>query len=379
MSLSKQVRDTESPVRLFFREYLPRTRPIVRDCNANQLKGLETISSSVESRRPTTVNTALHYRLNYYFATPSFKDLNAWTKALLFYPDERSAWYKIPAELQEFFRSLTFFLRNVEPEGKWLVEEQERLLLKYCFVLALFEAYPRSSDSPLEVLRSYKRATVVDFLSLAEEYEIDDLYRLSRSFYSLFKVPILKKAKANAKFDGGVDVGGAAADLILDGCLIDVKVTGRPKLKNTMLYQLLGYALLDYSDLYEIREVGIYFARQEKLLKWSVDDLVSMMASGDTPALGDLREHFRAHLGRNRLEESRIAPGAEGQHASPASEAVDKVAVAGGRSAERAAFERALAYMEGATIAKQPRIPLRERARKLIRHLKASSLFGRFR
>lgn len=309
MSLSKQVRDTESPVRLFFREHLPRTRPVVRDCNANQLKGLETISPSIGSRRPTTVNTALHYRLNYYFATPPFAELNAWTKALLYYPDERSAWYDVPSELQGFFRSLTFFLRSAEPAGRRLDDEQERLLLRYCFALALFEAHPHSPDSPLERLRGSSRATTVaDFLDLAEDHEIDDLCRLSRGLYSQLGVPASESAEANAKFVGSADVGGAAADLISDGCLIDVKVTKRPELRNTMLYQLLGYALLDYADLYRIREVGIYFSRQEKLVKWPLEGLISTMASHDAQTLGDLRESFKAHLEQVYRENSRGAP-----------------------------------------------------------------------
>lgn len=185
MSLSKQVRDTESPVRQFLREHLPHSCPIVRGCNADQLAGLGTTAPVAESRRPTTVNTALHYRLIYYFASPPFEELNAWTKALAFYPDEHSAWCDIPTELQEFFRNFTFLLRRTGPVGKRLDDEQERLLLRYCFVLALFEAYPRSSDSPLKRLRSSERATVEDLLSLAEDdREIADLCQLSRSFYS---------------------------------------------------------------------------------------------------------------------------------------------------------------------------------------------------
>jgi hypothetical protein len=55
MSLSKQVRETGSPVRLFFREHLPRTHPILGDCNVNRLKGLETMPLSAESHHPTTM------------------------------------------------------------------------------------------------------------------------------------------------------------------------------------------------------------------------------------------------------------------------------------------------------------------------------------
>jgi hypothetical protein len=184
MSLSKQVRETGNPVRLFFREHLPRTRPILRDCKVNRLKGLETMPLSAESRRPTTINTALYYRLNYYFATRPFAGLNAWTKAHFYYPDEHSAWHDIPSELQEFFTSLTFFKRSVQPAGKQLDDKQECLFLGYCFTLPRFEVYPHSLVSPYERLRGCSEATVADFLALADNHEIDALCRLSRGLYS---------------------------------------------------------------------------------------------------------------------------------------------------------------------------------------------------
>lgn len=146
-----------------------------------------------------------------------------------------------------------------------------------------------------------------------------------------------------------------------------------------MLYQLLGYALLDHADLYLIREAGVYCARQEKLVKWPLEGLLSTMAPPSAPALGDLRERFRAHLEQARRESPLGTSIAEELRVPPAREAPDKVTTSGKHSAERAAFERALSYMRGAETAEQPCGALRETARGLVRPPKTSLLFGRFR
>jgi len=89
-----------------------------------------------------------------------------------------------------------------------------------------------------------------------------------------------------------LDIGGADADLVVDHCLIEIKATIRPKLSASWLYQLLGYALLDYSDRYEIHAVAIYFARQKKMLRWSLGSLIYELAGGSISP-DALRGHFR--------------------------------------------------------------------------------------
>ena len=88
-------------------------------------------------------------------------------------------------------------------------------------------------------------------------------------------------------------MGRADADLIVDGCLIDIKTTINPKLSANWLYQLLGYVLLDYNDRYEIEKVGIYFARQQKLAEWSLESLLRNLSVNDAPPLNELRMQFR--------------------------------------------------------------------------------------
>ena len=60
-----------------------------------------------------------------------------------------------------------------------------------------------------------------------------------------------------------------------------------------MLYQLLGYVLLDYSNKYQIHEVGIYLARQGVFLRWPITELLNRLVGGVAPPLKELREHFQ--------------------------------------------------------------------------------------
>lgn len=79
----------------------------------------------------------------------------------------------------------------------------------------------------------------------------------------------------------------AEADLIAGGLLIDIKTTLAPRnkaglrpdvLKADNLYQLLGYALLDYSNQYNIDRLGLFSARYGTLTEWSLERVTSLMS-----------------------------------------------------------------------------------------------------
>lgn len=89
------------------------------------------------------------------------------------------------------------------------------------------------------------------------------------------------------------------ADLIAGGLLIDVKTTLAPKngaglrpdvLKADNLYQLLGYALLDYSNQYNIQRVGIYSARYGTLTEWPLERVTSLMSGREFDFLAARQE-----------------------------------------------------------------------------------------
>jgi hypothetical protein len=65
-------------------------------------------------------------------------------------------------------------------------------------------------------------------------------------------------------FTGSADIGGADADFILGGLLLDCKATITPRnLGAAEINQLAGYLLLDYDDEFGIRQVGLYLSRSK--------------------------------------------------------------------------------------------------------------------
>jgi hypothetical protein len=63
--------------------------------------------------------------------------------------------------------------------------------------------------------------------------------------------------------------------------LIDCKTTVRPDpLQPEWIYQLLGYALLDLIDAYHLCSVGIYLARQARLVTWPLAELLTTLTGG---------------------------------------------------------------------------------------------------
>ncbi|MGP3991521.1 hypothetical protein [Streptomyces sp. 3N207] len=96
-------------------------------------------------------------------------------------------------------------------------------------------------------------------------------------------------------FASSDDVGGADADFIVGGLLIDCKVTTRPRtLPRSAVQQLARYLLLDYDDTYGIDRVGLYLPRQGALITWRVPEFLT--ALGARLPLPQLRTLLRGHL-----------------------------------------------------------------------------------
>ena len=76
-------------------------------------------------------------------------------------------------------------------------------------------------------------------------------------------------------------IGGADADLITNGSLIDIKTTKHPKVEKMMVRQLVGYMILARAacsagaQFPRFDKLGIYFSRHGHLWEMSVQDIVS--------------------------------------------------------------------------------------------------------
>jgi hypothetical protein len=86
------------------------------------------------------------------------------------------------------------------------------------------------------------------------------------------------------------------ADLIAGGLLIELKTTSqKPSLAATTMWQILGYALMDYIDEYAVTDVALFSARYGYLAQWNLDALLPQLA-GKPVTTAALRAEFRALL-----------------------------------------------------------------------------------
>ena len=162
-------------------------------------------------------------------------------------------------------------LEQLAPAGcrSGLAQTREERICRCCYALALYEQFFRTSaaaaGSPL--LELDERHDVDGVLALASQAAVDDLAAMGNLLCD--RLPGLLDAPAvlNPTFDGSVAIGGADADLVVGGTLLELKTTRQDSFERVdHLYQLLGYALLDYSNTYEIERVGVYLARRGVLV-----------------------------------------------------------------------------------------------------------------
>ena len=308
MSLTSELKNPHSRVRTFMRERLPNTRRVMALSRSRM--------GVMATRRPeppvpwSLIGTALDYRIRFYFPPSGrmarLENLICYLGAAkacggkLSYDDDDEVQELMPPTttlagrlnhglLEDFFESLTNCLRR-EPPQKRLDADAEDLLLRHCIVMAALDVFLRIGlDRRSVLLNPQPRQTVAELLAVAEQEWLHDLRHLSWTFHDGFSHLWTQPAVLNPTFDGSGFVGGADADLIVDGCLIDVKTTIRPLESAEWIYQLLVYALLDWQDAHKIKSVAVYFSRQGRLLEWEVEELLEELTGDVGVTLAGLR------------------------------------------------------------------------------------------
>ncbi|MFE4594387.1 hypothetical protein [Streptomyces laurentii] len=125
--------------------------------------------------------------------------------------------------------------------------------------------------------------------------DIDQQMRLADSPFAAFRTLPHANRVCGPVFAGSGDIGGADADYILGGLLLDCRATKDPRrLGREEIYQLAGYLLLDYDDQFGINQVGLYLSRQGGLITWQTADFLRRL--GTSAPLPQLRTQLRQHL-----------------------------------------------------------------------------------
>ena len=291
MSLTSELATPSSPIT----QYLRFVGTLVADTGqgtpwaepCEQLLGLDVLPGSmtvplVPGADAAMVGSAFDYRLRFHFAPCRVKDFVAWKGAALLRRLDPST--EVP--LARFFSNLDTVVSKLSPAGRQLEADEERLLSTYCVVLAQIESVYRTGGRWVPHLPASgtgrARPDAEPLLQLTPEATVEDVVNLSRSASDAMSplIPYVANGSLpyhpNPVFAGSSAIGGADADFIIATTIFELKTTKTldgAAVRNALL-QLLGYSLLDYSDEYEIRRVGIYFARHGWVKAWPVWELV---------------------------------------------------------------------------------------------------------
>lgn len=194
------------------------------------------------------------------------------------------------------FEALDQTLAAIAPHRRIPCEAEERILARFCLILSAFEAVHRSvhhSVWPPPYFGDDPPGSVDDLLALVPHDWVEDVAALGAAFAQSHPQWHGADAVLNPSFAGSEDIGGADADLIVDGTLWDIKTTKRQRARGLWLYQLLGYVLLDYDGEHGIDRVGFLLTRQDTEVSWPIGEFTAAMSGRGDLGLPGLRERLR--------------------------------------------------------------------------------------
>ena len=147
--------------------------------------------------------------------------------------------------------------------------------------------------------------TADELLALAPQAALEELAALRAAIEGTL-LPALGGRRGQwtlgPTFAGSGLVGGADADLMAADLLVELKTTlGRKRddgsracvLDKLEVFQVVGYALLDFKDYYRLEELSMFNARYEYFAGWPLDDIVQEMSNGALDA-AEARARFES-------------------------------------------------------------------------------------
>lgn len=322
MSLTSHLSNRGDPVRTWIDACFPNLGALVADSRKSLRDA--TTTCATDGRPPSTTGMAIDYRIRYGFAITPPRDLIAYPGAahvlsnvlMELEPDHPALWHVEPGSrigvqqavdpllpglppnaVSDFFVRLNERVPAIAPVGRVIGEVEERELARYCFGLGLFEEVWRTGlVAPGSLLNSIGPTTTLDdFLGNVPGDWVEDLAQLAGLFVGAFADRLGEPAVLNPVFAQSAAVGGADADMIAGTTLLEIKTTINPRIESAWIRQLLGYLLLDTEGEFAVASLGLYLARQGRLIEWPLHESLEVMA-GRPIDLARARREFAAHL-----------------------------------------------------------------------------------
>jgi hypothetical protein len=183
-------------------------------------------------------------------------------------------------------------IAELRPATRTLTDPDERKLAADCVVLGMLEQPVRVGDSRPPVLTRHLAGLhgPDDLLAVVPPAVIDDMVALST--VGIARLGPLREASDRVAVAGSTHLDSANADMVIGDLLLELRISTRPALHREWLYQLLGAVLLDLADEFKIRTAGFYLPRQDALVTWPAEELVSTAAGNPAVTISRAREEF---------------------------------------------------------------------------------------
>jgi superfamily I DNA/RNA helicase len=303
LSLTRQLKHPNSPMSQFMAQHLPNNPAPVRDY-LHQIARLPHPVQPIDVKHPdwSALGHAIDFRLRLSLGSPLGSPVSVGIHAIGSRMPLPGA--PLPPTRAALRRAGEDLLSTVDAYLDRSNGFDEDALCRLCFVAGYYEDIYRTGEiRRFSMLANATPATTLDDLTAAvPAYAIEDIGRqlkLAEEPFAPFRALPPEARTCGPTFQGSQDIGGADADFILGGLLLDCKAAIQPgRLGREEIYQLAGYLLLDYDDQHGINRVGLYLSRQGALIVWSVEDFLRRL--GTTRPVTELRRRLKGHLARHR-------------------------------------------------------------------------------
>lgn len=309
MSLTSELNRTGSPIIQFIRSHFPNIPKIVRAENKQAISAEPILApDGTAPRTLADLGTATDYRIRFNYPEMDIEQTVAIEASTILErcadmgitpPDPTQDPYEIvpgPILRRFFYELKRNFLPLVRPYQGVLNPSDESTLCRYCYIMAMMDEVWRSGVIHAGLM--WQPSDFQEFISKPPEWILHDIAAQNALYREVMAEFLTQPAILNPTFQGSADVGGADADLIVGGCLIELK-SSRRNLASKDLYQAIGYCLLDYEDKYGINAVSVYRSRYGINHCWEIDDFL-IRAMQQHEGLPAVRDKLRQTLLRNR-------------------------------------------------------------------------------
>jgi hypothetical protein len=299
VSLTRLLRGGKNPVHDWFAENFRETHSVCTDANRHLREGSTKEPCAVPllpGADASLVGTAVGYLLSAHLCENAL-DATVATSSAQLLDRPLAGRIRFPPSLVE--RAVVERVRELHPwTGQQLDGQRWSELCQLVCILARFEQVFRAGAAVLHHLVP-PLAEHGDNLgelaaALVEPPTLDDVGALGRATVEdLAHIREARELFIGPTFAQSLALGGADADLIYDGTLLDLKSTSQAGVVGRVeVWQLLGYLFADTDDAYHVQRVGFAALRRRRTFFWTGQELIDALAGKPSAQVGEWRHEF---------------------------------------------------------------------------------------